>query len=162
MIESWCIDKNNITGDPLREWKSDSADVTCTWFQTMSDSYIGIFRDCIDELDRRWVGRRYWQREIRTVLFPEPLGPITLEKSEIQCLSFHTYSKPTPGNNSHNNHIVWRQYHFISFQGSQRAAIFRFNWCQCWVFLLITCLSYLTRWCRRKSTANLCRLSGPV
>ena len=78
MVQSWSIDKNNITGNPLGERESDGANVTGTRFQTMSDSYIGIFRDSIDELDRRLRVGDTGNGEVRTVLFPEPLGPITL------------------------------------------------------------------------------------
>ena len=121
VVESWGIDKNNITGDSIRERKPDGANVTCTWFQTMSDSYVGIFRDCIDELDRWWVRdtRLTYNVKVRTVLFPEPLGPITLE---IQC-DYPTSSQPRSGNSSRDDHIIWRQFfRLVSFHGSQRTA----------------------------------------
>ena len=75
-----------------------------------------------------------------------------------------TNSKPRPGHSSHNDHVGGRQfYHLIPIEGCQRTTTSsRFVW---WlVFLLITnnkLFTVVTRWCH-KSTANLCRLSGPV
>ena len=59
---------------------ADNSDIRCEWLQSMADSSAVLTSSHFDELHEPWERLRlHWQGQAKlTVLFPTPVGPITL------------------------------------------------------------------------------------
>ena len=102
----------------------------------MSHSNVGLC-DRIDELDRRKVKdiSPVYNVEVRTVLFPEPLGPMILDKLEIRV---NYLQKPRDGC-SRDDHIFLRQFsHLVIYEGNRRASSRHFVQVLVFLFVITT------------------------
>jgi hypothetical protein len=64
---------------------SDRSNICCERSQTMADGLAGLAGSIVDKLRESSRDQRQWIKNDRTVLFPDPVGPITLRHGTLSA-----------------------------------------------------------------------------